>query len=188
MINFDDYINENKAMHNKNWPYIPDHPYRILIIGGSGCGKTNFLLNLIENQPDIDKIHLYEKDSYEPKYQYLINNGESVGVNHCNDPKAFIDYSNDMHDVYVNIDDYNPDKENKILIVFDDMIADMINNKKLNSILYELFIRGRKLNISLVFITQLYFKVPKDVRLNTTHFFITKIPNKGELQQIAIND
>ena len=92
-----------------------------------------------------------------------------------------------MHDVYKNIDDYNPDKENKILIVFDDMIADMIHNKKLNSIVTELFIRGRKLNISLVFITQSYFKVPKDVRLNTSHFFIAKIPNKRELQQTAIN-
>ena len=91
-----------------------------------------------------------------------------------------------MHDVYKNIDDYNPDKENKILIVFDDMIADMIHNKKLNSIVTELFIRGRKLNISL-FITQSYFKVPKDVRLNTSHFCIAKIPNKRELQQIAIN-
>ena len=92
-----------------------------------------------------------------------------------------------MHDVYKNIGDYNPDKENKILIVFDHMIADMINNKKLNSIVTELFVRGRKLNISLVFITQSYFKVPKDVRLNTSHFFIAKIPNKRELQQIAIN-
>ena len=92
-----------------------------------------------------------------------------------------------MHDVYKNINDYNHDKENKILIIFDDMIVDMINNKKLNSIVTELFIRGRKLNISLVFITQSYFKVPKDVRLNTTHFFIMKIPNKRELQQIAIN-
>ena len=103
------------------------------------------------------------------------------------DPKAFIESSSDMHDVYKNIDDYNPDRENKILIVFDDMIVDMIHNKKLNSIVTELFIRGRKLNISLVFITQSYFKVPKDVRLNTSHFFITKIPNKRELQQIAIN-
>ena len=77
--------------------------------------------------------------------------------------------------------------KNKILIVFDDMIADIINNKKLNSIVTELFIRGRKLNISLVFITQSYFKVPKDVRLNSTHFFIMKIPNKRELQQIALN-
>ena len=187
MINFDDYTNENKINHNPNWPYIPDHPYRILIIGGSGSGKTNLLLNLIENQPDIDKIYLYAKDLYEPKYQYLINKREGVSINHFKDPKAFIDYSNDMHDVYQNIDDHNPDKEKKILIVFDDMIADMIHNKKLNSIVTELFIRGRKLNISLVFITQSYFKVLKDVRLNTSHFFFAKILNKRELQQIAIN-
>ena len=92
-----------------------------------------------------------------------------------------------MHDVYKNIDSYNSDKENKILIVFDDMIADMINNKKLNSVVTELFISCRKLNISLVFISQSYFKVPKDVRNNSTHFFIMKIPNKRELQQITIN-
>ena len=158
-----------------------------MIIGGSGSGKINVLLSLIENQPDIDKIYLYAKDPYEAKYQYLINKREGVGIDHFNDPKAFIEYSNDMHDVYKNIDDYNPDKENKILIVFDDMIADMIHNKKLNSVVTELFIRGRKLNISLVFITQSYFKVPSDVRLNTTHFFISKIPNKRELQQTAIN-
>ena len=149
--------------------------------------KKNVLLNSIENQPDIDKIYLYAKDPYEAKYQYLINKREGVGINHFNDPKAFIEYSNDMHDVYKNIDDYNPDKENKILIVFDDMIADMINNKKLNSIVTELFIRGRKLNISLVFITQSYFKFPKGFRLNTTHFLITKIVRKRELQQIEIN-
>ena len=130
---------------------------------------------------------MYAKDPYEDKYQFLIKKRESIGLKHFNDPKAFIEYSNDMHDVYKNIDNYNPDKENKILIVFDDMIADMINNKKLNSIVTELFIRGRKLNISLVFITQSYFKVPKDVRLNTIHFFIMKIPNKRELQQIATN-
>ena len=161
--------------------------YRILIIGDSGSGKTNIFLDLIENQPDIHKIYLYAKDPYEAKYQYLINKRESVGINHFNDPKAFIEYSNDMRDVYKNIDEYNPNKENNILIVFDDMIADMIHNKKLNSMVTELFIRGRKLNISLAFITQSYFKVPKDVRLNTSHFFIAKIPNKRQLQQIAIN-
>ena len=112
---------------------------------------------------------------------------KGAGLNHFNDPKAFIEYSNNMQDVYKNINEYNADKERKILIVFHDMIADMINNKKLNSIVTELFIRGRKLNISLVFITQSYFKVPKDVRLNTTHFFITKSPNKKGLQQIALN-
>ena len=96
-------------------------------------------------------------------------------------------YSNDMQDVYKNIEDYSPIKKSKVLIVFDDMIADVINNNKLNPIVTELFIRGRKLNISIVFITQSYFKVPKDVRLNSTHFFIMKILNKRELQQIALN-
>ena len=187
MINFDDYVNENRTEHNKNWRYIPDKPYRIPIIGGSGSGKTNVLLNLIENQPDIDKIYLYAKDPYEAKYQYLINKREGVGIDHLNYPKAFIEYSNDKHDVYKNINYYNPNKENRILTVFGDMIADMIHNKKLDSIVTELFIRGRKLIIFLVFITQSYFKVPKDVRLNTTHFFIVKIPNKGELQQTATN-
>ena len=163
------------------------HIFQILIIGGSGSGKTNVLLNLIENQPDIDKIYLYAKDPYESKYQYLVNKREGVGINHFNVPKAFIDYSNDMNDVYENINDYNPDKEKKILIVFDDIIDDMIHNKKLNSIVTELFVRGRKLNISLVFITQSYFKVPKNVRLNTSHFFIAKIPDERELQQIVIN-
>ena len=187
MINFDEYTNENKRKHNLNWPYIPDHPYGTVIIGGSGSGKTNTLLNLINNQPDIDKIYLYAKDPYEDKYQFKIKKREMIGLNYFNDPKAFIEYSDDLQDVYKNINNYNLNKENKILIVFDDMIADMINNKKLNSIVTELFIRGRKLNISLVFIMQSYFKVPKDVRLNTTHFFIMKIPNKRELQQIAIN-
>ena len=122
-----------------------------------------------------------------PKYQYLINVREKVGLKRFNDPKAFIEYSSDMHDAYKNINYYNPDKENKILIVFDDMIADMIQKKKLNSIVTELFIRVSKLNISLVFITQSYFKVSKDFRLNTAHFFITKILNKRELQKLAIN-
>ena len=130
---------------------------------------------------------MYAKDPYEDKYRFLIKKKESIGLKHFNDPKAFIEYSNDIHDIYKNIDDCNLDKENKILIVFDDMIADMINNKKLNSIMTELFIRGRKLSISLVFITQSYFKVPKDVRQSTTHFLIMKIPNKRELQQIAVN-
>ena len=187
MIHFDEYTNENKKEHNFNWSYIPDHPYGILIIGGSRTGKTNALLNLINNQQDIDKTYLYAKDPYEDKYQYLINKRESVGLTHFNDPKAFIEYSNDMHKVYKNVDNYNLNKENKILIVFDDMIADMIDNKKLNSVVTELFIRGRKLNISLICITQSYFKVPKDVRNNNTHFFIMKIPTKRELQQIAIN-
>ena len=113
----------------------------ILKIGGSGSGKTNTLLNLINNEPDIDKIYLHAKDPYEDKYQFSINKRESTGLKHFNHPKAFIEYSNDIQDFYKNIDDYNPDKENKILIVFDDMITDMINNIKLNSIVTELFIK-----------------------------------------------
>ena len=104
----------------------------MFIIGGLGSGKTNALLNLIENQPDIDKIYLYTKDPYETKYKYLINKRKGVGIDHFNDPKAFIEHSNDMRGVYKNIDGCNPDKENKILIVFRDMIADVIHNKKLN--------------------------------------------------------
>ena len=110
-----------------------------------------------------------------------------MGINHFKVSKAFIKYSNDMRDVYKNINYYNLNKENKMLIVFDDMMADMIQNKKLNSVVTELFIRGRKLNIFLVFITQSYFKLPKYVRLNTTHFFTAKLLSKTELQQIAIN-
>ena len=174
MINFDEYVNENITKHSKSCSYIPDHPYRVLIIGGSGSGKTNALLNLIENQPDIDKIYLYAKDPNEAKCQYLINKREGVGINHLNDSKAFIEYSNDMCNIYKNINHYNPNKENKILIVFDDMIADMIQNKKLNSIATALFIRGRKLNISLAFITRSYFKVLTYVRLNTTDFLSQK--------------
>ena len=113
-------------------------------------------------------MYLYAKDPYETKYQYLINKREKVGLDHFNDLKAFMEFSNDIQDVYKNIEDYNPGKKRKVLIVFDDMIADMINNKKLNPIVTELFIRGRKLNISIVFITQSYFNVPKDVRLNST--------------------
>ena len=107
MINFDEYTNENKIEHNSKWPYIPDHPYRILIVSDSGSGKTKALLNLIGNQPDIDKIYLYAKAPYKAKYQYLINKREKVGLNHCDDPKAFMEYSNDMKDVYKNIEDYN---------------------------------------------------------------------------------
>ena len=98
-----------------------------------------------------------------------------------------MEYSNYMEDVYKHIEDFNLDKKRKILIVFDDMIADMINNKNLNQIVTEVFIRGRKLNISILFVTQSYFRVPKDVRLNSTHSFIMKIPNKIELQQIVLN-
>ena len=113
MINFDDYTNENKTEHNLKWPYIPDHLYRLLIIGGSRSGKANALLNLINNQPDFDKIYLYTKDPYEAKYQHLINKREKVGLDHFKDPRAFLEYSSDMQDVYKNIEDCNPGKNLK---------------------------------------------------------------------------
>ena len=109
-----------------------------------------------------------QKDPYEAKYQYLINKREKVGLYHYDDPKAFLENSNNIQNLYKNIEDYNRRKNRKVLIVFDGMIVDMINNKKLNPIVTELFIRGRKLNSSIVFITQSYFKVSKDVRLNST--------------------
>ena len=105
MINLDNIINDNNNNHNEKWPYIPDHPYRILIIGGSGSGKTNILFNLIKEQIHIDKMYLYAKDLSEPKYEYLIKNRENAGIKHVNDGNAFIEYSNTMDDVYKNIDD-----------------------------------------------------------------------------------
>ena len=129
MIHFDNYTNENKTEDNSKWPYIPDHPYRILMIECFGFGKTNALLNAINNQLDIDKIYLYAKDLYEAKYQFLIKKIEITRLKNCNDPKAFIEYLNDMQDIYKIIEKYNIGKKRKILIVFDDMIADMINEK-----------------------------------------------------------
>ena len=122
MINLDKILNNSNKEHNKKWPYIPDHPYRILIIGVSWSGKTNTLLNLIKEQEDddlIDKTYLYAKDLSEPKYEYLINNRENAGIKHSSDSKAFIECSNTMNDVYENIDNYNPNRRRKILIVFD---------------------------------------------------------------------
>ena len=116
-------------------------------------------------------MYLNAKDPYEAKYQHLINNCEKVGLHHFNGPKAFKEYANNTHDVCNSNENYDPNKKRKVLIVFDDMIADMINNKKLNSVVTELY-RGRKLNISIVFITQSYFKVPKDVRLISIHFLL----------------
>ena len=158
-----------------------------MIIGGSGSGKTNTLLNLINEQKDIDKIYLYAKDLSEPKYEFLIKNRENTGIKHVNDSNAFMECSNTMDDIYKNIYEYNPNRKREILIVFDDMIAYIMTKKKFQSLIKELFIRCRKLNISLVFITQSYFSVPKDVRLNSTHYLIMKINNKRELQNIAIN-
>ena len=190
MLNLDDIRNKNNEDHNKKWPYIPDHPFRILIIGRSGSGKTNALLNLIKEQDSdnlIDKIYLYAKYLNKPQYQFLINKREDVGIKHLNDSKAFIEYSTQMDDVYNNINDYNLNRKRRILTVFDDMIEDIMINKTFQAIIKELFIRCRKLNISLVFVTQSYFSVPKEVRLNSTHYLRIKIHNKRELQQIAIN-
>ena len=140
------------------------------------------LLNLINHGPDIDKIYLYAKDPYETKYQLLVTKRQSTGLKYLNDSKSFTECSNDMDNIYKNIEEYHPNKNRKTLIAFDDMIADMLTNKKLNPIVTELIIRERKLNISLVFITQSYFEVPKNIRLNSTHCFVMKIPNKRELQ------
>ena len=130
---------------------------------------------------------MHAKDLSEPKHECLIKKRENAGTKLLNDSNGFIECSNTMDGVYENIDDYNPNRQRKILIVFDDMIADIMTNKKFQAIIKELFIRCRKLNISLVFITQSYFSVPKDVRLNSTHYLIMKINSKRELQNIAIN-
>ena len=145
------------------------------------------MLNPISHEPDIDQIYIYGKDPHETKYQLLINKTESTGLKFLNDSKAFIEFSNDMDDIYKNIKEYNLNKKQKILIRLDDIIADMLNNKKLNPIVTEIFIRRKKLNMSFVFITQSYFTVPKNIRLNSTHYLVMVIPNKKELQQIAFN-
>ena len=114
MINLGSITNENNKEHNEKLPYIPDHPYRILIIGGSGSGKTNALIKLINEQNYIDKINLYARDLSEPKYEYLIKKREDAGIKHLNNPNAFIKCSNTMDDVYENINDYNPIRKGKI--------------------------------------------------------------------------
>ena len=184
MFNLDVITNENKEC-NKQWSYIPDHPYKILITGGSGSGKTNALLNLISQQNDTDKIYLYAKDLGETKYEFLIKKCEDAGIKHLDDSNAFTERSNTMDEGYENIDDYNPTRKRKILIVFDDMIADIMSNEKFQAIIKELFIKCRKLNISLVFIIQSYLPVPEDVRLNSTHYLIMKTNNRKELQNIV---
>ena len=120
MINFDDVTKENIKEHNPNWLQIPDNPYRILIMGGSGSGKRNTLLNLISHHLDIDKVYLFTRDPFEPKHQILMNKQESVGSNYCNDPKAVIEYPNDMGE---NVDEYNLNKKCKRSIVLDECLA-----------------------------------------------------------------
>ena len=130
MINFDAVIKKEAKENNPNGPQIPDHPYRILLVGRAGSGKTNSLFNLINQQPEIDKVYLYAKQPYEAKYHFLIKKG-TIGTKHFNDSKTFIEYSNDVVDIYKNIEEYNPNKKHKILIVFNGMIADVLNKKSL---------------------------------------------------------
>ena len=135
MINLDSITNENNKKHSEKSPYTPDHPYRILIIGGSGSGKANTILNLINEKNDIDKIYLYARNLNEPKYAILIKKCEDAGIKHLNDLNAFIECSNTMDDVYKNIHDYNSSRKRKISIVSDDMIADIKTNTKFQAII-----------------------------------------------------
>ena len=115
--------------HNPNWPYIPEHSCRVLIIGGSGSGKANVLLNIIKHQrPDTNKIYLYVKDAFESKYQLHITGREKVGIENLKGSKTFIAYLQTIDDIYENLEDYNPTKKRRVLIAFDDMIPDMESN------------------------------------------------------------
>ena len=157
----------------------------MLIIGPSGSGKTNTLLHLINDLDPIDKIYLYAKDLHEPKYEYLINKREQAGIKNLDDTKAFIEYSDDMDDVLDDINNYNKNRDKKVLIVFDDMIADIEYNKNFKQVIKELFYTASKINVSIVFITQSYFRALKNARLNSTHYILMKIGNKKELKSIA---
>ena len=179
MLNLDSIVsNKNISSEDNNWPF------RMLIIGPLGSGKTNTLLHLINNLHPIDKIYLYAKDIHEPKYEYLINKREQAGIKKLNDPHDFIEYSDDMNDMLVDINDYNKNRDKKALIVFDDMIADIEYNKNFKRLIKELFYRARKINVSIVFITQSYLRALKDARLNSTHILM-RIGNKKELKRIA---
>ena len=180
MLNLDDIVSNNKSSSERN-----DWPFRMLIIGPSGSGKTNTLLYLIDNFHPIDKIYLYAKDTDEKKYQYLINKREQAEIKNLNNPHAFIEYSNDMNDVLDDINNYNKNRDKKVLIIFEEMIADIMRSEKFKAIVKELFIRCRKLNISIIFIMQSYFRTPKDARLNSTHYILMKIGYKKELKSIS---
>ena len=179
IFNFDSITEKD---NNKDWPY------RKLVIGPSGSGKTNYLLNSFQRDNNIiDKIYLYAKDLEEPKYKLLIDKKEKAGINFNNDPSAFIECYNSIDNILSDIEDYNKKRKGKVLIIFDDMVSHVMSDKKAQQILKYLFIRCRKLNISLCFLTQSYFSVPKDVRLNCTHCILFKLNNRRELQNIAIN-
>ena len=178
MLNLDDIVSNKKKSSSEH----NDWSFRMLIIGPSGFGKTNTLLHLINNFHPIDKIYLHAKDTDKKKYQYLINKREQAAIKNLNDPHAFIEYSNDMNDVLEDINNYNKNR-NKKVIIFDGMIADIMRSEKFKVIVKELSSRCRKLNISVAFITQSYFRTPKDARLNSTHYILMKIGNKKELKK-----
>ena len=179
MLNLDNSVGNKNENKNNDWPF------RMLIIGPSGSGKTSVLLHLINNLNPIDKIYLYAKDIHEPKCEYLINKREQAGIKNLNDPRAFIEYSDDMNNVLDDINNYNENRDKNVLIVFDDMIADIEYNKNFKRKIKELFYRAPKINVSIVFITQSYFRALKDVRLNSTHYILMKINNKKEFKRIA---
>ena len=181
MLNLDNIVSNKKKISSEN----DDWPFRLLIIGPSGSGKTNTLLHLKNKFHPIDKIYLYTKDTDEDKYQYLINKREQVGIKNLNNPHAFIEYSNDMNDVLDDINNYNKNRNKKVLVIFDDMIADIMRSEKFKAIVKELFIRCRKLNIFIALVTQSNFRTPKDARLNSTHYILMKIGNKKEQKSIA---
>ena len=179
MLNLDNIVSNKNENKDNNWPF------RMLIIGLYYRTNYRTLLHLINNLHPIEKIYLYANNIHEPKYEYLINKREQAGIKNLNDPHAFIEYSNDMNDVLDDINNYNKSRDKKVLIVFDDMIADIEYNKNFKRIIKELFYRARKINVSIVFITQSYFRALKDARLNSTHYILMKIGNKKELKRIA---
>ena len=189
MLNLDNIVsnkNENKDTTGSSFLELNNWPFRMLIIGPSGSGKTNTLLHLINNLHPIDKIYLYPKDINEPKYEYLINKREQAVIKNLNEPLySFIEYSDDMDDVLDDINNYNENRDKKVLMVFDDMIADIEYNKNFNRIIKEPFYRARKINVSVVFITQSFFRALKDARLNSTYYILMKTGNKKELKIIA---
>ena len=176
MLNLGDIVSNKKKSSSEH----NDWSFRMLIIGPSGSGKTNALLHLKDKFHPIDKIYLYVKDTDEEKYQYLIDKREQAGIKNLNDPHVFIEYSSDMNDVLEDINNYNKNRNKKVF----KLIADIMRSEKFKAIVKELFIRCRTLNISIVFITQSYFRTPKDARLNSTHYILMKIGNKKKLKSI----
>ena len=186
MLNLDNIVsnkNQNKDTTGSSSSERNNWPFRMLFIGPSGSGKTNTLLHLINNLHPIDKIYLYAKDINEPKYEYLINKREQAGIKNLKDPHAFIEYSDDIDDVLDDTNNYNKNRDKKVLIVFDDTITDIEYNKKFKRIIKELFYRARKIHVSIVFITKSYFRAFKDARLTSTHYILMK---KGYIFEVDV--